>query len=913
MAYSYSCFFKVNLILFFPFAVSVTSFAQSDHPRILVSNNDKQEIIEKIENQDWAAEIYDAMVERVDTYVERHQEDPEWILSRYQMNWETGKRYTDFISDSDGTELINWKGDAPYPTVKVSNHKRDPIAPDGYKYRVPSLEELKPYDTSSKWRMQSTGPGKEWSEADPRRMTIHINGKINSLALESAIIYWLTGDEKYADFASDILFQWARGAYFQNPVEGACRDGYFAVQSLGDTRYASLVLTYDFVHDYLVSEEYDMSYFQTVFEKMSDTAMKRGFWTNNWYAAQSTVMVYAALALNDKAKRDHYLSYYLDSDFKNGECGQLGLSTTMKTHFTEDGHWKENSGYHDMPVGHLLESAIAVENQGISVFQNYPSLFQASYAMLRYSFPNLQMMGFGDIRGWRYQSPKNLEIAIRYAFKYNHPELTGLVSSLQQLIDLSLYERKDSGWHGLLSYLPSLPRTDVEAFNWSRAFQLDFAKLYGHRNVVDKENSMMHYLHGATYNHNHANGLAMELYGKGYILGADPGTSGSYEDSVFVNYLATFASHNTVIAAGASEPSIPFKGSGGATHMDEISLSAMEPNTGEEGVSPNHSFVEANYVEPSTKTNQQRLMGIVKTSEKSGYYVDIFRSDNEISNDYIYHNIGHSVELLDRDRNKLEMRPDSIPYQSDRQSGLEWFYDIKSPIDMASNSIGVFRVKEMDTTDVFMQMLIPEQENAKVLTALGPRSHTTPEKFKDLPTPKVIVHRSGSAWNNPFATIYEPFRGEKDYGVISTKTIETESSLAVLEVQNKDNSKQIILQSDKPEIDQVEGEITLKGHYGVVSLTDSEIEYLYSGYGESLGWNGYNIESEGEINSIFVKFKEDGFIASSEKPFTLKVPFLVKNITDHIGREIGIKRVEDEGNTFVIMEAGKNASYFITK
>ncbi len=58
------------------------------------------------------------MEQKVAPYVTRHKTDPEWILSRYIMNRAPGKRYTDFYSDEDGTELVRYSGDAPYPTVR---------------------------------------------------------------------------------------------------------------------------------------------------------------------------------------------------------------------------------------------------------------------------------------------------------------------------------------------------------------------------------------------------------------------------------------------------------------------------------------------------------------------------------------------------------------------------------------------------------------------------------------------------------------------------------------------------------------------------------------------------------------------------------------------------------------------------
>ena len=47
------------------------------------------------------------------------------------MNRIPGKRYTRFISDKEGTQLIGYEGDAPVPTVRVSPHKRAPITPQG--------------------------------------------------------------------------------------------------------------------------------------------------------------------------------------------------------------------------------------------------------------------------------------------------------------------------------------------------------------------------------------------------------------------------------------------------------------------------------------------------------------------------------------------------------------------------------------------------------------------------------------------------------------------------------------------------------------------------------------------------------------------------------------------------------------
>ncbi|MFA5819762.1 MAG: hypothetical protein WC854_10875 [Bacteroidales bacterium] len=88
-------------ILFFPlflFIIYLPVYAQV-HPHILVNNNDKSLILNKIKQQSWANTIYREMVKNITPYVERHKTEPEWILSRYLMNrvpeaLNSGKTYT---------------------------------------------------------------------------------------------------------------------------------------------------------------------------------------------------------------------------------------------------------------------------------------------------------------------------------------------------------------------------------------------------------------------------------------------------------------------------------------------------------------------------------------------------------------------------------------------------------------------------------------------------------------------------------------------------------------------------------------------------------------------------------------------------------------------------------------------------
>lgn len=117
----------------------------------------------------------------------------------------------------------------------------------------------------------------------------------------------------------------------------------------------------------------------------------------------------------------------------------------------------------------------------------------------------------------------------------------------------------------------------------------------------------MFVVQGATYNHNHSNGMSMELYGKGTVMGIDPGNGPAYEHPLHVNYYTQWGAHNTVVAGGSSYSLKPFLGSGGTKEIGEIELLSMELETGNGALSDHISYTYTKYFEGFTKTNQDRF------------------------------------------------------------------------------------------------------------------------------------------------------------------------------------------------------------------------------------------------------------------------------------------------------------------
>jgi len=907
--YIFIKFFACFFVLFFLLIPVSKNYAQKTHPHILVNSQDKVGILNKIDQEIWAKKVFDSMLKEVAPYVERHKTDPEWILSRYLMNRVPGKRYTEFYSDNDGTALINYGGDAPFPTVRVSPHKRSPITKDGYSYRMPTIDELLPYDTSMVMNLQSNAPGNAWEKIDPQSFVESINAQINRLVLDASIIYWLTGKEEYAFFAADLLSQWARGAFYQNPIEGPGRTGFLSIQTLGDGRYEPMILAYDFLYDFLRQKKYETKYYEVVFEKIAHTMTFRGYWNNNWFAAQTPAMIFSALSLEDEKVRDTYLNYYLNKDTISGAYGHLALPSVVKKWLTPDGHWKEPGGYHNYPISSLLVSAMAMEKNGYPVYKQFPALFDASYVMLKYSFPNLTASSYGDT-GTPTQSPACLEMGILMAKKHQFKILDQLTASMNVLIDNKRYSRDESGYLGLLCFLPELPQKAEVRYTWPRSGTLDFAKLFLQRNGTDRNYGLMYVVQGATYNHNHANGMSMELYGAGNVMGIDPGKGLTYEAPMHVNYYAQWAAHNTV-AAGARSSSVPyFRGGGGTKPMGQIELAAMEPRAEKEAMSAFCSFTDTRYTDISTKTEQQRTMAIIRTSDTSGYYIDIYRSAHPESNEYIYHNIGNDLKFFSFDRKPVSTNPATFPLNKDPfdPPGFRNIKDYQSTGENGNGLIALFSLKEDSVKERFMQVLLPGEKEREYYTGKAPASGTAPHAYRNMPTPVLISRQQGEAWTRPFIAVYDPFIGVSNYNVEKVELIERSNtgSLTALKVSNKDQSEQLIFQSldnEKTILSPKRNDWEFKGNFGVIGLKGNALTYLYIGEGTDLSYKGYSLKAKEPQSSANLEVNGNKLLISCNNEVSVGIAgSTMKKVilkSGAMSKELNVLRTKD-GIQFVV-------------
>ena len=858
--------YSIILVLF----VCLPALAEK-HPHILVKDEDKAAVLDKIEKQAWAKQIFNQMKDRLDGYVVRHQTEPDWILDRYLMNRIPGKRYTRFISDKEGTQLIGYEGDAPVPTVRVSPHKRSPITPQGRAYVVPEIEDVVPKDTSMTMNLLNPGT-QEYERVDPQAFVAAINGKINTLAYEASVIYWLTGDEKYAKFAADILNQWVSGVVYQEPIDGPGRTGFLDIQTLGDEKEKPLILAYDFLYPYLVKYKYPLENYDKAFEKVAWTLSFRGYAGNNWFAAESSTLVAAALSLKDARKRNYYLDFYLNRDTVVEGCGQLSLPSAAKLWFTPDGHWKEPGGYHNYPVSKLIEAALMLENNGYQIFNQYPILLKASYVMLKYSFPDLTASAFGDT-GRPRQSMECLESAILMADKYQLPILPDLLNAAMILEQAGQYDRSKSGLTGLLCYLPELPKAkSMENHLWNRSEKLDFASCYLQRNGIDPQYGLMSVVQGATYNHNHSNGMSMELYGAGAVQGIDPGNGPTYEHPMHVNYYTQWAAHNTVVAAGASTSVTPFNGGGGTKKIGQVELVSMEPLAGEKAISDEFSYTWTKYKDGSTETNQDRLLSILRIDEKHGFYVDFYRSDNAVSNDYLYHNIGDSVILYTQEGKILKQdEVHSYPCVGKDRPGLRYFRSVRTTGVNESAVVALFSARQLNTGAGFMKMWMPASSDVSYFTALAPEAKTASSPYQGKPSLVVTMRKEKPAVREPFVAVYEPVSKDLSAGsIVSVERIKLNSKGkegCAVKVNTKDGDTFTLVNSLKDGAVVVENQ-KYNADFAIFAKRKGK-NIVYVGNGAFFENKEFKIESE-KRGGFYMEYDQTSLLVRSNCPIKIQ-------------------------------------------
>lgn len=896
--------------------VSEKDFRTNAHPRVFVTKEDKQAILKKIESVDWAKCVYETLKADVDPIVAIHRDNPGYVVSRMQMHWEPGKRYTRFYTE--GNYVTRREGNAKYPTVRVTYGRAAsnsvPLAP---------LDKIIPYGDGSLTKPAHTKlgivkltevPGNELSNLGTEIPydtvpftktglgTETVNRAFVQLAWKSSILYYLTEEKKYAKLAADILWNLVRGASQQEQLnpdwekthqEGSM-NGYLSFETLGDTRhFATLPLAYDMIYDYLRQEYFDseqfvngiegemwapshpegkewaLGCFETMFKRLIENKLNRGGGLKgNWNMnEQQSAMLYALALDEDSAYRDGKgRAYYVNKLVYGPTTEHHGayLDVLRANISPTTGLWPEApAGYGQGSIAQLVRFGFIYYKNGLDFLSKDPLLSKASGAMRQMLFPNGYVTNYGDASYAR-MNAEPLELMMAYAHdKKDTIQEKKFAELMKYTPQRSL---QNEFYYALFFYLPEVPCTESDARLARTSYSETYSLAFGRNNAPNPKDALAFTLSGfgKDTGHRQPNGMNMELYGRGHVLAPDQGIGQDYWSADTHEYKINVAGHNTVSPNGkGADNGMPQNLE--IVHAEPAVIDGGEPDY---EVSSNHQYVDAvnHFYTREIKAEQRRMLSIIRTSPQSGYFVDIFRSvvvdGCNNYHDYIYHNMGVGVEAYAASGKPLQMA--GCPLDSLSGKGYAYFTTLGS-----CENPGDFHVDyHLGIDDTHMRMFVPNSKGRTVyqLNSLFNHRYYEPS-LRTLPVPALLIRQKGEAWDAPFIAVYEPYGNGAKAQIRSVYTGKTKKQKGVaklsVEYLAKGKIDHIIHSvAEKEEADYMG--IRFAGTYCVATMEKGRPVSIYIGNGLSFKMKGVKVASnDGKPFDAWLEWKDGKWICHS--------------------------------------------------
>lgn len=754
-----------------------------------------------------------AKIENVMIQVDKQ---PDWLYSRLQMFWKT-KASDVFVN---GEAFAHPGGErAAEPTVKYNGTR-------GFEsqYNRPKLEDLVPYDDDEQGNVtyvnKVTGKMEKTSPAKTGCNIAGVNRYIVGIARDAARIYAATGDMRYGQMAAKVFDVYMKGIAYRNvPID------------LNHGHQQTLVgmTTFEVIHEDAINEltqmypliknlvKDDQAVIEAGFKKWAENIIANGVPHNNWNLFQADFIVKIALVLQDnQAYADGKgKQYYLDYIVNQNSIRQWSMNKLIDFGFdAKSKTWYESPGYSTTVLSSICDFANMLdEKAGIDLFKLRPILTEAVKTSAEYLFPNRMIAGFGDTHPG-YLNTGGIDQVLKYATRHKNKNLISEMNLLKNAV------------------APKAPISEIEAYT-STLFYAPNVSWMAMRSGMDKQHDLMASINASLGNHQHANGISLELYGKGYVLGPDAGIGRTlYSGLDYLEYYSQMPAHNTVVVDGvssypvmmsqhafkviASYPDVS-KEQPASKKLSEKKLSIQKDSELKDKI----TYATVSFIEPETQAQQQRTTAIVKTSAKGGYYIDVFRSKKkeggDKTHDYFYHNLGQEMKVMDATSGQpLDMKPtEELAFAGGHLYAYSYIYEKKSA-EMQNSVKTQFVTKILDDKvveamdgqrEITMTMWMKKDENRTIFQALSPvnleyeRMPNQPYKVDEQPVLTFVARQKGEAWNHPFVCVYEPSSDTEPSDIASVDYFTpSEPSAVGIIVKLKDGTEQRIVCSENGKV-----------------------------------------------------------------------------------------------------------------
>ena len=441
---------------------------------------------------------------KIENVMQKVDAQPDWLYSRLQMFWNT--HASDVFVNGETFAKVGGER-APEPTVKYNGTRGT-----ASQYIRPSLEDMIPFDddelgnvtyvSKASGKMEKTSPAKTGSNI------ASMNRQIMGIARDAARIYAATGDMRYGKMAAKVFDVYMKGIAYRNvPID------------LNHGHQQTLVgmTTFEVIHEDIINEltqmyplirnliKEDQPIIEAGFKKWAENIIANGVPHNNWDLFQADFIVKIALILQDnQAYADGKgKQYYLDYVVNQNSIRQWSLNKLIDFGFDQKAKiWYESPGYSTTVLSCICDFANMLdEKAGIDMFKQRPILIDGVKASAEYLFPNRMIVGFGDTHP-DYLNQGGINNILKYATRHKNKSL---------IADMNLFKNAVSS---------DAPVSEIEKYA-STMFYAPNVSWIAMRTGMDKQHDLMASINASLGNHAHANGISLELYGKGYVLGPD--------------------------------------------------------------------------------------------------------------------------------------------------------------------------------------------------------------------------------------------------------------------------------------------------------------------------------------------------------------------------------------------------------
>jgi hypothetical protein len=873
----------------------------ADHPRLLAgAHAGPAALRERIARDGARAALLASLKARVQPHVERHREDPAWIVSRLQMYWQSHSTQV-FVKNGYYDHAA---GKAPVPTVRFTGARDHNTA-----YFTPRLEDVKPYmgENDRLYLQNKNTPGQPWEWAEQSKTgTIiqNINMRIAELARDAAFLYWYTGDEAYAKFAYDIFDTYMTGLYYRETPQDLNRGhdqtlvGLQSFEVIHEDIAGPLAETYDFMHGYVAQRGgARRALYDGAFKKWADLIIANGVPWNNWNLIQARFVLQIAAALDgDDAYADRRgRQYYVQAVIDGKGARQWGLKRLADYGYdSQSAIWNESPGYSNNVANDYVECLELLERvSGIDLLPQLPVLPRAAAAMAQYLLPNGRTVAFGDAR-YDFLRPAATERLMAYARRHGQDRQAGeyaaLLAALRSASGASGTAPAAGGVHGLFGDEPgdgkaggaggaAAPRIqDYQTPTFYAPNASWLIQRNGYQGADAARSALVVSQAGSAGNHAHANGIAMELYAQGLSLAPESGRGSGYLQNDHLQYYAQFPSHNTVVVDGISTyPSMK------SNHP--LSVQAVYPQPGSPAAAafPWATFSDVAFTEPETDAQQQRVLGTIRLGGNSGYFVDIFRSrrrnGQDRYHDYIYHNLGQAMRFEGADGQPLAPAPsDRLAFSDGDLIGYDYWQQRQS-----LKSVQPLRARfdlQLPERTVSMTAWLQGDARREYFSVQAPPSTAWPAGLLPggldrMPLQTLVVRHSGPAWSHPFTAVLEAAGTGAPASVLGVEEIlpqDANGHAVGLRVNTAGNGRQTIMSADSAAAVYAHGGQRLVGRYGIVAERGGALEYLFLGQGREVAALGYAIAAGSNDASAAVWRERDNWFYTGSRAAQLRVP-----------------------------------------